>query len=192
MALAFESRELSSPANRASTAPFNVAGTALARVTVEPGFAAQTRELKQALEERKFPALDVKLLDDDETLGQIDAVGEEATFIQSVQPQNFQHVDFAFFASDPEFTRKHWQMARDAGSVVIDLSYTLDDQAGAVVRSPWLERERGAGSERESKLIVSANPAAIVLALLLGRIDRASGVRTAVATVFEPASERGK
>jgi len=56
MALAFESRELSSPANRASTAPFNVAGTALARVSVKPSFAAQTRELKQALLLRR-PAL---------------------------------------------------------------------------------------------------------------------------------------
>jgi len=164
----------------------------LRRIAIVGAATLKGRELKQALEERKFPAVDVKLLDDDETLGQVDAVGEEATFIQSVQPQNFEHVDFAFFASDAEFTRKHWRMAREAGSVVIDLSYALQDEAGAIIRSPWIEHERGSGVERESKLIISAHPAAIVLALLLGRIERAGGIRRAVATVFEPASESGR
>lgn len=164
----------------------------LRRVAIVGAATLKGRELKDALEERKFPAVDVKLLDDDETLGQIDAVGEEATFIQSVRAQNFEHVDFAFFAADAEFTRKHWHLARDVGAVVIDLSYGLEDEPGAMVRAPWIERERGAGAERESKLIVSAHPAAIVLALLLGRAARAGGLRTAVATVFEPASETGR
>src|SRR6266566_4118972 len=66
------------------------------------------KELKDVLQERNFPALDIKLLDDDESLGQLDAVGEEPTFIQSVRPEHFDRVDFTFFASEPDFTRRHW------------------------------------------------------------------------------------
>ena len=41
------------------------------------------RELKEVLSERNFPAYDIRLLDDEESLGQVDAVGDEPTFIQT-------------------------------------------------------------------------------------------------------------
>jgi aspartate-semialdehyde dehydrogenase len=154
------------------------------------------RELKDMLEERQFPAVDVKLLDDDESLGQLDAVGEEATFIQSVTAENFDGVDFAFFASDAEFSQKHWQEARNAGATAIDMSYGMEQEAGAVVRSPWIEKEMAASGMLSgggaSMLQIAAHPAATVLALLLGRARRASAIRNAVITVFEPASEQGR
>ncbi len=170
----------------------NGSWTGMRRIAIVGAATLKGRELKDALEERKFPAVDVKLLDDDESLGQIDAVGDEATFIQSVRAESFKHVDFAFFASDAEFTRKHWHLARATGAVVIDLSYGLEDEPGAVIRAPWIERERGAGLGHESKLMVAAHPAAVVLALLLGRARRSLELRTAAATVFEPASESGR
>ena len=40
------------------------------------------------------------------------------------------HVDFAFFASRPEFTRKSWDLARQAGASIVDLSYGLEDVPG--------------------------------------------------------------
>jgi aspartate-semialdehyde dehydrogenase len=169
---------------------------ALRRVAIVGAATLKGRELKDMLEERQFPAMDVKLLDDDESLGQVDAVGEEATFIQSVTAENFGGVDFVFFASDAEFTHKHWQVARDAGATIIDLSYGLEQEAGAVVRSPWIEKELTLSGMLTptvgSSLQVSAHPAATVLALLMGRARRASAIRNAVATVFEPASEQGR
>src|SRR3954468_23755268 len=106
---------------------------ALRRVAIVGAGSLKGKELKEKVDERKVPAVDVKLLDDDESLGQLDAVGDEATFIQSVRPEHFEHVDFAFFASDAEFTRRHWQLARDAGCVVVDLSYALEDEPGAAI-----------------------------------------------------------
>jgi len=152
------------------------------------------KELAELLNERNFPAADIRLLDDDEALGQLEAMGDEISFIQRVRAEQFEHVDFTFFASDQESTRRSWRDARDAGSAIIDLSAVLEDQPGATVRSLWIERERGqvAPPELQPGPCVTAHPVAISLALLLLRARKAGVIRRAVATVFEPASERGQ
>jgi aspartate-semialdehyde dehydrogenase len=146
------------------------------------------------LNERNFPAADVRLLDDDEALGQLEAMGDEISFIQSVRAEQFEHVDFTFFASDVDCTRNNWKRARDSGSAIIDLSSVLENEAGASARSLWVERERGyvAPPELQPGPCVTAHPMAVTLALLLLRARKAGGVRRVVATVFEPASEHGQ
>jgi aspartate-semialdehyde dehydrogenase len=146
------------------------------------------------LNERNFPAADIRLLDDDESLGQLEAMGDEISFIQRVRAEQFEHVDFTFFASDQESTRRSWRDARDAGSAIIDLSAVLEDQPGATVRSLWIERERGqvAPPELQPGPCVTAHPLAVSLALLLLRARKAGVTQRAVATVFEPASEHGQ
>ena len=59
------------------------------------------KEIAEVLRDRNFPAVDIRLLDDDESLGQLEAVGDEMNFIQSIRPEQFEHVDFTFFAADP-------------------------------------------------------------------------------------------
>jgi aspartate-semialdehyde dehydrogenase len=152
------------------------------------------KELAEMLNERNFPAADIRLLDDDESLGQLEAMGDEISFIQRVRAEQFEHVDFTFFASDEDSTRRSWKDARDAGSAIIDLSSVLEDQPGATVRSLWIERERGqvAVPELQPGPCVTAHPAAVALALLLLRARKAGTIRRVVATVFEPASEHGQ
>src|SRR6516225_8218416 len=84
------------------------------RVAIVGAATLKGRELKEVLTERNFPARDTRLLDDEESLGQVDAVGDEPTFIQSVLPEHLENVDFTFFASDEGFTRTTWPMARNA------------------------------------------------------------------------------
>jgi aspartate-semialdehyde dehydrogenase len=169
------------------------------RIAIVGASTLKGRELKETLDDLNFPAIDVKLLDDDESLGQLESVGEEATFIQPADPEHFRNVDFAFFASDAAFTQRHWNSAIEAGSTVIDLSYALGSQPGVGVRSPWiekeLERENGTAPEHEDLATTTvgiAHPAATVLALLLLRVRGAAPLRTVAATVFEPVSEQGK
>jgi aspartate-semialdehyde dehydrogenase len=152
------------------------------------------KEVAEMLNERNFPAVDVRLLDDDESLGQLEAMGDEISFIQSVRAEQFENVDFTFFASDTECTRKNWKRARDAGSAIIDLSASLEDQPGSSVRSVWLERERGqvVAPELQPGPAVTAHPVSVVLALLLLRARKAGPIRRAFTTVFEPASEHGQ
>ena len=171
------------------------AGTdGLYRVAIVGAGTLKGKELAEVLPETSFPALDIKLLDDDESLGQLEAVGEEVTFVQSVRQENFGNVNFTFFASQAEFTRKHWRMAQQAGSMIVDLSYGLEEAPGVRVRSPWLERELRQSQipELEPAPVVAAHPAAIMLGLLLARAQKVANVRSAVASIFEPASERGR
>jgi aspartate-semialdehyde dehydrogenase len=163
------------------------------RVAIVGGATLKGRELADLLKERNF-ATDLRLLDDEESLGQLEAVGDEVTFIQSVARDQFEQVDVAFFASDEKYTRANWRMARDAGCAIVDLSYGLETEPGAVVLAPWVERELGipARLELQPAPLVPAHPAAVVLALLLARARKAGAVRHAVATVIEPASERGR
>ncbi len=180
--------------NRQQQSTRSSAGNGVYRIAIVGAGTLKGKELAEILPETSFPAVDVKLLDDDESLGQLEAVGEEVTFVQSVRPENFENVDFTFFASQAEFTRKHWRMAQQAGSIIVDLSYGLEETPGARVRSPWIERElrRAQVPELEPAPVITAHPAAVSMALLLARAQTVGKVRSAVATVFEPASERGR
>lgn len=166
----------------------------LYRVAIVGAATLKGKEIAEMLNERNFPAVDVRLLDDDESLGQLEAMGDEISFIQSVRAEQFENVDFTFFAADSASTRRSWKTALDAGSTIIDLSAALEDESGATVRSLWVERERGQVQppELQPGPCVAAHPAAIVLALLLLRARNAGNIRRAVATIFEPASERGQ
>jgi aspartate-semialdehyde dehydrogenase len=166
----------------------------LYRAAIVGAASLKGKEVAEMLRERNFPVVDVRLLDDDESLGQLEAMGDEISFIQSVRAEQFDNVDFTFFASDAECTRKNWKRARDAGSAIIDLSSALENEPQASVRSLWTERERGqiVPPELQPGPCVVPHPAAIALALLLLRAQKAGAIRRAVATVFEPASEHGQ
>ena len=166
----------------------------LYRAAIVGAASLKGKEIAEMLNERNFPVVDVRLLDDDESLGQLEAMGDEISFIQSVRAEQFENVDFTFFATDPDGTRKTWKRARDAGSAIIDASGALEEEPGATVRSLWVERERGqvVPPELQPGPVVTAHPVAVMLALLLLRARKAGVIRRVVATVFEPASEHGQ
>src|SRR5947209_16360288 len=166
----------------------------LFRVAIVGAATLKGKELKDVLEERNFPTADIKLLDDDESLGQLDSVRDEIALVQPVGRDELASVDFTFFAAEEDFTRKKWKLARDAGSAIVDLSYALENEANVPIRAPWIERELGQHTQLtlESSAVVSAHPAAVTLALLLLRAGKAGRIRASVASIFEPVSEHGR
>ncbi|HEX5434573.1 MAG TPA: Asd/ArgC dimerization domain-containing protein [Candidatus Angelobacter sp.] len=164
------------------------------RVAIVGAAALKGKELKEVLEERSFPAADIQLLDDNESLGQLDTVQDEVAFVQPVTREQFDKVDFAFFASEENFTRQNWKLARQAGSAIVDLSYALENEAGVPVTAPWIQRELGQFTplNLESNAIVIAHPAAVTIALLLLRARKAGDIKRVVSTLFEPVSEQGR
>ena len=184
------------PLPKSAASQADLRGTNLYRVAIVGAASLKGKEIAEILRDRNFPAVDIRLLDDDESLGQLEAVGDEVSFIQSIRSEQFERVDFAFFASDPRSTRNNWKMARDLGDTIVDLSFALEDEAGAgsVIRSPWIERQTGQpmAPELQPGPVVVAHPAATVLALLALRSEKAAKIERMVATVFEPASETGQ
>jgi aspartate-semialdehyde dehydrogenase len=166
----------------------------LFRVAIVGAASLKGKELKDVLEERNFPAMEIKLLDDDESLGQLERVQDEVTLVQPVGRDELTGMDFTFFASEEEFTRKKWKLAREAGSALVDMSYAMENEPGVPVSAPWVERELGELTQftLESSSIVTAHPAAVTLALLLLRAKKAGPIRHSIATIFEPVSEQGR
>jgi aspartate-semialdehyde dehydrogenase len=164
------------------------------RVAIVGAATLKGKEVAEMLNDRNFPAVDIKLMDDDESLGQLEALGDEVSFIQSVRTEQFEKVDFTFFASDQDCTRKNWKTARKAGSAIVDLSFALEDEPEAVVRSPWVERqvEQVPTPELQPGPVVIAHPPSVVLALLMLRAQKAGKINRVVTTIFEPASEHGQ
>ncbi|HET9282217.1 MAG TPA: Asd/ArgC dimerization domain-containing protein [Candidatus Angelobacter sp.] len=166
----------------------------LFRVAIVGAASLKGKELKEVLEERNFPAAGIKLLDDDESLGQLEQVQDEVALVQPVGRDELANMDFTFFSSEEEFTRRNWKLAREAGSAIVDMSYALENEPGVPVSAPWIERELAQPMQftLESSAIVTAHPAAIVLALLLLRSGKAGPLRRAAASVFLPVSELGR
>jgi aspartate-semialdehyde dehydrogenase len=179
---------------RTAPSQADLRGTNLYRVAIVGAASLKGKEVAEILRERNFPAVDVRLLDDEESLGRLEAVGDEMNFIQSVRSDQFERVDFAFFASDRRSTRNNWKAASDLGDTIVDLTYALEDQAGATIRSPWIERQLGqpVTPQLQPVPVVVAHPAATVLALLALRSEKVGKIQRMVATVFEPASENGQ
>jgi len=185
--------DLMSGTSNIATSPATPRGQVF-RAAIVGAATLKGKEVAEMLSDRNFPAIDIRLLDDDESIGQLEATGDEINFIQSVRSELFTGIDFTFFAADAESTRQNWKRASDAGSAIIDLSGALDEEPGAIVRSLWVERERGQVWQPDLQPVpyVVAHPAAVTLALLLLRAGKAGAIRSAAATVFQPASERGQ
>ncbi|MFZ3265344.1 MAG: Asd/ArgC dimerization domain-containing protein [Terriglobales bacterium] len=164
------------------------------RVAIVGAASLMGKEIAEVLRDRNFPAVDIRLLDDDDSLGQLEAVGDEMSFIQSIRPEQFERVDFTFFAADPRATQAKWKTACDLGNTIVDLTDSLEDEPGAAVRSPWIERQTGqpVTPQLQPGPVVVAHPAATVLALLALRAQKFAKVERIIATVLEPASEYGQ
>ena len=118
------------------------------------------REVKEALEESPLAAASFVLLDEEEVQGQLVQVGDEPTFVQAIGPDAFERMDFTFFCGTEDLTRKHWREALRAGSTVLDLTGALDQEAGVLVRAPWLG-SAAAEADLFTPAVVPANPAAV-------------------------------
>ena len=151
------------------------------------------KELNAALAESPFADANFSLLDDESQLGQLEAVGEEVTFIQRIEPTAFEGMDFVFFAGSQDVTRRHWRAAQRAGASIIDLSYALENEPGVLVLAPWLDdlSRTGSSLNLSTPAVIPAHPVAVALGLMMARLQELGVVTSASATVLEPASEYG-
>ncbi len=166
------------------------------RIAIVGAATLHGKELAEALEDSAFGAAEILLLDEDEGLGQIEAVGDDVTVIQAIDADSFRRIDYVFFAGSSAQTAAHWRAAADAHASVIDLSSALEGEPGVLVASPWvrdaIDNPATAQPDLHTPALVPAHIAATTLGLLMARLQDVAPVRSAWATVHEPASEHGR
>ena len=77
-------------------------------VAVVGASALKGKEVRDVISERNFPAVDIKLLDEEDALGTLEQVNDEPVFIQGVLPEHLEGVDFAFLTADESYIAKTW------------------------------------------------------------------------------------
>lgn len=152
------------------------------------------KELSDELQESLLAASEFVLLDDDEAaVGQMTAAGGEAAFIRPIETASFEQMDFVFLVGDAAGAKQHWQQARRSGASIVDLTYGLEGEREVLVRSPLAQSGVPAGApDLKTPAVVAAHPAAVMLALIAGRLQAKLPLRAVTATVMEPASEHGR
>ncbi len=148
------------------------------------------------LEESHFPAIDIRLVDEEFVAGTLTEAGGEPAIIETVTEESFERVRFAFFTGSPEFSRRHAAEARRAGAVVIDLSGGLVADANA---RPWIPAldavltspvgNAPPPGEPQSLFLVPSAPADAAISISAALAP--AGLERLVMTVLQPVSEHG-
>jgi len=166
----------------------------LAKLTERPlialvgGDTLLAKEIREVLDGSK-PAPRVQLIsaaaDGSATLT---ADEEEPLVMAPLSAENLAGAKVAFLAGSPASSRRVLKVNPKDGPRLIDLAGGLEEQPEARLRAPSAEAARPAASPIQ----VVAHPAAIALAMFLGRLSKATRIKRSVVHVFEPASERGQ
>lgn len=165
------------------------------RVAIAGASSLLGKELKQWLAESNFPAMDVRLLDEEILAGTLTEAGGEPAVIETVTEESFERVRFAFFTGSPDFSKRHAPEARRAGAVVIDLSGGMAGEPDARYWIPALDAALSppvesvpAGAARELFVVPSA-PADVAISISAALAP--VGLERLVFTFLQPVSERG-
>jgi aspartate-semialdehyde dehydrogenase len=151
------------------------------------------KELGEALADSALANSDIVLLDAEDAAGRLSSSGEEVSFIQKLDADAMSGLDIVFFAGDAQTTRTYSTVARQANSSVIDLTYALETEPETILRGLWGGLlPQTVQPDLTTPAVVSAHPAALMLALVTRRLRQQFRIRMVAATFFEPASEHGQ
>ncbi len=172
------------------------------RIAIVGAASLAGKELGDALSDSAFASSSFTLLDEDRATGQIASAGDEISFIQPIDANSFDAMDFVFFVGDGAVAEKYWKTARKAGAVTVDLTFALESHEDVFVRSPWaVTSQTPIGThvaavapelDLETSAVVPAHPVAAMLALITARASAKFKVAGIAATVLEPASQYGR
>lgn len=165
------------------------------RVVIAGASSLLGKELKSWLEESGFPALDIRLVDEEFVAGTLTEAGGEPALIETVEEDTFDRVRFAFFTGSAEFSKRHAPEARRAGATVIDLSGGLADDPNARLWLPSLDGVlaspvyRVAPGEPHSLFGVPSAPSDFAISVSAALAP--AGLERLIVTVLQPISEYG-
>jgi aspartate-semialdehyde dehydrogenase len=149
------------------------------------------KEIRELLDQNK-PAPRVQLISTTAADGTtvIGAAEDEPIVMTPLSAQNLEGSLVAFLAGTAASSRRTLKVNPAGGPRLIDLAGSLEDQPEARLRAP--SAEPAGGRNGSATIQVIAHPAAIAVAMFLGRLAAVAKIRRSVVHVFEPASERGR
>lgn len=120
------------------------------------------------------------------------AEDDEPIVMAPLSAESLTGATVAFLAGSPASSRRALKVNPAGGPRLIDLAGGLEEQPEARLRAPSADPALWRPEGIASPIQVIAHPAAIALAMFLGRVSQAARIRRSVVHVFEPASERGQ
>jgi len=167
----------------------------LHRVAIVGASSLLGKELKQVLEDRRFPASDVILLDENVMAGTLTEAAGEPTFIRALDEDSFEGARFAFFAGTASDAERNWRAAQSSCATVIDMTGALAATASAWIPSvaSVLPPRASTGSDGSPAQTAYSSPsAAVIIACTLSAgLNKFSTQRISI-LLFPPVSERGQ
>lgn len=166
------------------------------RVAIAGASSLLGKELKLWLEETNFPAVDVRLIDEELVAGTLTEAGGEPAVIETVAEDSFDRARFAFFTGSADFSKRHVAQARRSGAVVIDLSGASAEDPTA---RPWIPAldaalawptEASPRGEPQSLYMVPSAPADAAISISAALAP--AGLKRLAVTAFQPVSEYGQ
>lgn len=148
-------------------------------------------ELKSLLEESKFAAWDVRLVDEVEAAGTLTDVAGEATLIQSVDEQSFHHAKYVFLTGSSSFAKQCIPYARAVDATMIDFSRASLSDPDATPWFPRITELRGQSVAKSSKLFCVFSVAGAAISALALALQKFAPQRL-VAMILRPVSEAGR
>jgi aspartate-semialdehyde dehydrogenase len=163
------------------------------RIAILGASSLRGKELKEYLDERHFPMLELRLFDEEFAAGTLTEAAGEPAVVEAVDDESFRDTRFVFMTGSPEFSRRHWEKASRAGATVIDLSGGLTGEPGGI---PWIPALGSlmtapdlADGKRKGLFLAPSAAADVGISLSVAL----SPLKTSrlVLTFFQPASELG-
>jgi aspartate-semialdehyde dehydrogenase len=160
------------------------------RVAIVGASNLKGREVKSALQDRKFPVKKLVLLDSDEDLGSLSEFDGEPVFSMTISESSFEFLDLVFFAGSAETTQTYAHLAKRNDFLLVDMTHAFWKQPAVPLFSESRKWREEAVTPHEG-IVCSPHPAAIAVASILERLSDRYEIGNCVVSVLEPASERG-
>jgi aspartate-semialdehyde dehydrogenase len=160
----------------------------MTRVAVVGATGAVGVEMVRVLEERGFPVGELRLLASAKSAGRrMRAFGRDEE-LRPATPDAFRGCDLALFSAGSEVAKALGPAARDAGAIVVDNSSAFRMRPDCPLVVPELN---GGELDRHVGIIANPNCSTILLAMAVGPLHRAAGLRRVVVCSYQAVSGAG-
>ena len=146
-------------------------------------------EMMNVLNQRTFPACEVRLLASENSRGEVYNVLGEECVVEALDEASFEDVDIALFATSGELSEQYVPQAVEAGAYAIDNSSFYRMKEGVPLIVPEVNIK---SLTRQDKIIANPNCSTIQLVPVLKVIQDAVGLERVVVSTYQSVSGAGK